>query len=543
MKHLYLLLSISLLLSSCSMLPDQLVPGSDDEEEEDHPLTILVINDIYRLDNLPYVRTLRSQLEQKEGDVLLLHAGDFLYPSLLSQRFDGAQMVDVMNHLDGDGKAFDQRMYATFGNHEFEKGKLKYAGMLQNRIRESQFSWLGSNIEFRQIAPGRRVIQADNLLPYKLLTVSGVKVGLVSATTDMNKAEYIARFIPPVEAVGNTTRFLRQQGAEVVIALTHQSLGEDKAMLAALGDNAPDMIAGGHEHERQNWQVDGRRIVKADSDAASVAIIRMHPGSGKPPKSSLEFVELPGKYAADPGTQQQIAMWDTRFDQEYCAEKHEPTGCLSQVLGKTQVALTAEELTIRRFETNLGNWLADTAREQFASQGAQIAFLNSGGMRLNQNLSPGNITRKHIDNLFAYPTRLVMISLTGRQLQEVVDHSISGWTGHGHFLQVSGFAFRHDPEKGAAEQLSLITPTGIRLVQPDETILAVVNDYLVDSNGDQDGYTMLSEKMIVDHSSPRPELKDRVIASLKLAGNAGIAPKVEGRICNKIQKNTPCLLG
>lgn len=531
------LIVLFLFLSACSTLPGQPEPG----EEQQRPLTILVINDIYRLDNLPYVRTFRAELEKTAGEVLVLHAGDFLFPSLLSQRFDGEQMVDLMNYLDGDGKAFDERMFVTFGNHEFEKDKLKHAGMLQSRIRESQFAWLGTNVEFRPISPGRRMVEADNLLPSKLLTVNGVRVGLLSATTDVKGAAYIQRFIPPRQAVGDTTQALRQQGAEVVIALTHQTVKEDQELLAALGADAPDLIAGGHEHDRQSHQVNGRFIVKADADATSAAVVRMNL-AGKQPQTSLEFVELPGKYAADKLAQQQIAHWDERFGTEFCAEKGEPADCLNTVLGKTQVALQAEELTIRRFETNLGNWLADTAREQFAGQGAQIAFLNAGGMRLNQDIPAGNVTRKHIDTLFAYPARLTMIRLTGQQLQQVVNHAITDWTGNGRWLQLSGFAFRHDPDKGTAEQLSLVTPQGIRPVQPDETILAVVNDYLIDTNGDQDGYTMLSDKLIVDPAQPRIELKDQVVAKLQLAGSAGIAPTVEGRVCNK-RLRTTCVLG
>lgn len=544
MKKLHrTLLGISLLLSvgACSFLPDQWVPGQQvPDDEEERPLTILVINDIYRLDNLPHVRSLRAELEKKEGEVLLLHAGDFLFPSLLSQRYNGEQMVNVMNYLDGDSQAFDPYMFVTFGNHEFEKGKLKHANMLQSRIRESQFAWLGTNIEFRQVSAGRSIIQADNLLHSQLLTIKGKKVGVVSASTDVKSAEYIARFTPPVDAVRTATRQLRQQGAEVVIALTHQTVQQDKELLTALGDDAPDLIAGGHEHERQDQQVNGRRIVKADSDAASVAVVRLQPG--KPAQASLEFVDLPGKYRPDTLAQQQIAQWDARFDAEFCAEKGDAAGCLNAVLGKTQVVLKGEELTIRRFETNLGNWLADTARAQFAADGAQIAFLNSGGMRLNQDIPAGNITRKHIDTLFAYPTRLSMVRLTGKQLQAVVNRSITDWTGNGHWLQVSGFTFRHDPDKGTAENLSLITPQGIRPVKPDDTILAVVNDYLLDSSGDQDGYTMLSDKLIVDPGKPRPDLKDLVVLTLQQSSGQGIAPQVEGRICNA-QKKAPCLLG
>jgi len=541
MKRLLVLLFITFFITACAWLP-----GQAQETPQPNPITkrasILVINDIYRMDNLPYVRSLRAALEEKEGDVLLLHAGDFLFPSLLSQRYDGEQMVNVLSYLDGDGKAFDERMFITFGNHEFEKGKLKHAEMLQKRITESQFAWLGTNVEFREISPGRRMVQADNLLPSKILTVNGIRVGLLSATTDVKGADYIQRFIPPQEAVRNVTRELRQQGAEVVIAVTHQTVQEDKDLLAVLGDDAPDLIAGGHEHERQSLQVNGRRIVKADADAVSAAIVRLTVDGKKPAQTSLEFVDLPGKYAADSAVLQQVTHWENRFGQEYCAEKNAPADCLASVLGKTQTELKAEELTIRRFETNTGDWLADIAREQFAAQGAQVAFLNAGGMRLNQNIPAGDITRKHIDTLFGYPARLVMLKLTGKQLQAVVDRSIQAWTGNGHWLQISGFAFRHNPDKGTAENLSLITPQGLRPVKPDETIYAVTGDYLIDSSGDQDGYTLLSDKLLADPAQPRIELKDQVVKTLQQAGSTGIAPKVEGRICNTAVKGSPCLL-
>jgi 2',3'-cyclic-nucleotide 2'-phosphodiesterase (5'-nucleotidase family) len=541
MKRLIILLFVIFSMTACAWLPGQ-AEDSSEQPKVKRAVSILVINDIYRMDNLPYVRSLRAALEKKEGDVLLLHAGDFLFPSLLSQRYDGEQMVNVLSYLDGDGKAFDERMFITFGNHEFEKGKLKHADMLQKRITESQFAWLGTNVEFREISPGRRMVQADNLLSSKILSVNGVKVGLLSATTNVKGADYIHRFIPPQEVVRKVTRELRAQGAEVVIALTHQTVQEDKELLTTLGDDAPDLIAGGHEHERQSLQVNGRRIVKADADAVSAAIVRLTLDGKKPPQTSLEFVDLPGKYAADGMVQQQVGYWENRFGQEYCAEKNAPADCLASVLGKTQVDLTAEELTIRRFETNTGNWLADIAREQFAAQGAQVAFLNSGGMRLNQNIPAGNITRKHMDTLFGYPARLVMLKLTGKQLQAVVDRSIQAWTGNGHWLQISGFAFRHNPDKGTAEDLSLITPQGLRPVKPDETIYAVTGDYLIDSSGDQDGYTMLSDKLIADPAQPRIELKDQVVKALQQAGSTGIAPKVEGRICNAAVKDSPCLL-
>ena len=135
--------------SECSALE----PSSGEAAERS--FAILAINDVYRIEGvdggtrggLDRLRTLRAELEQRYPDLLLLHAGDFLYPSFPSRMFRGAQMVDVMNRLDGDAAAFDERMFVTFGNHEFDKGAMKDADALDRRIEESAFYWLGSNLD------------------------------------------------------------------------------------------------------------------------------------------------------------------------------------------------------------------------------------------------------------------------------------------------------------------------------------------------------------------------------------------------------------
>ncbi len=501
-------------------------------------LTILAINDVYRLDNLAQVRTLRARLEQQYGKVLLLHAGDFLFPSLLSRRFDGEQMISVLNHLDGDGAAFDPLMFITFGNHEFGKNRLRDAPMLQSRIRESQFTWLNANVVFKD------VISAEQMLPHKLIEIDGVKIGLIGGVTDIRKAQYIRRYAPIEEVFRQGIVQLRQQGAGFVIALTHLTMQEDRKLLQNLGDAGPDLVIGGHEHERQQAEVSGRYVIKSDADANTVAVIRVEMPDEGTNQVAFHYEYLPGDVPADPTVAALIHYWKTRFDSEYCASHSEIAGCTRRALGKTNTELVGEELTIRRFETNLGNWLADEARSAFADQGAQIAFLNSGGMRLNQNLPAGTrITRQHLDTLFSYPTPLVMIRLTGEQLQQVLDHSVSDWSGNGHWLQVSGLAFRHDPVAGLASDLHLIGPDGrLTPIKPQDQIIAVVNDFLIDSKGNKDGYRMLNETLLVNPGVPRPDLKALVIERLKRAGVNGISPKRDGRICN-VQASSHCLIG
>jgi 2',3'-cyclic-nucleotide 2'-phosphodiesterase (5'-nucleotidase family) len=239
--------------------------------------------------------------------------------------------------------------------------------------------------------------------------------------------------------------------------------------------------------------------------------------------------------------QRVVEDWQRRFDAETCAEQEAVAGCLSSPLGNTQVELVGEELAIRRFETNLGDWVSDQALAAFADRGAQIAFINSGGLRLNENLPAGTaINRGHLLALFAYPSPLVLIELDGATLHRVVDHSVEDWTGNGWWLQIAGFAFRHDPEQGRAYDLTLLTPQGPRPIRPGERLLAVTNDFLMNPASGQDGYAMLVPELLRTRPEAGPDLRDLVAEALRAAGKQGIAPQVEGRICN-VKREGACL--
>ena len=109
--------------------------GAAAAQPAERRVTFIAVNDIYRLDGiaegksggLGRVRTLRTWIERDAPDALLLHAGDFLSPSLIGKVFKGEQMIDAMNNLDGDPKAFDARMFVAFGNHEFDDSRCNKA--------------------------------------------------------------------------------------------------------------------------------------------------------------------------------------------------------------------------------------------------------------------------------------------------------------------------------------------------------------------------------------------------------------------------------
>ena len=513
---------------------------------------LLAINDIYRIEGveggrqggLARVRALRQELEREHPDLLLLHAGDLLYPSFASRMYDGAQMISVLDALDGsDGR--DERLFITFGNHEFEKWKKKDAGILAARIAESQFTWLGGNVTLAQSDDGRPFAAPGAVERSVLLTSGGIRIGLFGLTIPTAGVEY-AEFAGPNQTARELTAQLRRQGAEVVVALTHLNASDDRELLETLGAEGPDLILGGHDHEKMAFQVGGRWVIKADADARTASVIQLRLGRG-PVEVSYEHRLLgedrPGSPLPDPGVQALADRWQARHEKEFCAKTHEPATCLETVYGRTRTELEGEENKIRGRETSLGNWIADRMLETFAPCGAQVAFLNAGTLRLNQDLAAGStLTRRQVEELFGFPAPLHLIRLNGKLLEQTAEQSVRGWPGSGTWLQIAGFAFVHDPANKAATGLVRLTPSSARPVLPDEEILAVTGDYLVNPEiGDQDGYTFLPIAEVPGCPASGKDIKDVVIEALRAAEPEGIAPRVEGRICQGAEG--PCLAG
>ena len=504
--------------------------------------TLLTINDVYRISGveegsrggIPRVRTLRAELEKEHPDLLLLHAGDILFPSVLSRAYNGEQMIDLMNRLDGDAAAFDDRFWVTFGNHEFDNSKAKDFALLQSRIKESQFAWLGSNIRFK----GGEAV-AENLHPSALVESGGIRIGLFSLTTDTKIPEYVESIDDPEAVARAMTAELRMQGAEVVVALTHLRASRDVALLEALGDAGPDLIIGGHEHDQQVHSGGGHRLViKADADARTAALVKLHLDGDGRLMVGYEFKVLDEKVTPAEPLQAVAEQWQARFDHDQCLSLKLDDGCLAEPLGRTQVKLVAEELEIRKYETNLGSWIADQALAAYKGRGAQIAFINAGSLRMNQDLPAGTeLTRRHLLEIFAYPSPLGLLEIDGATLQKIADNAVHDWTGNGWWLQLAGFSFRHDPETDRAYDLTLLTPDGPRAVKPEEKILAVTSDFVMAGG---DGYTMLTPAMVKVPAEGGPDLRELVREALAAAEPEGIAPEVQGRVCNT-QREGPCL--
>ncbi len=475
--------------------------------DSEDQFTILQINDIYKIDGLEKgqvgglgrVRTLREQLEADGKPVLLLHAGDFLFPSLTSKFLSTAPMIRAMNLLDGDPSAYDTRMAVTFGNHEFEE---KDPGIFLGRIAQSDFPWLTTNILYRPIPdrPGERLSErVGKAHEVMMFDAGGVLVGVFGLTLDVQKSDFVDyRYDDPAtrfQLAENAVNRLRAMGAHVVIALTHQEMTQDVRLARAVP--GIDLIVGGHEHTYQTRTVGDTLITKGDADAKSVVVIDVTAPVDGPVTASQRRVPLGSDIAPDPAllslaqeTQQALAR---------AIQKQTGRDPLT-IIGTTEHTLEGIEEAVRTRESALGNFLADVVRDRMRTE---IAFINGGGIRINDNIPAGSdINGFDIEGIFYYDNMLAACDLTGAQLLDILRNAVSQVDeGSGQFLHVSGIRFRYHHDASTDPPTIRVDPADVEILscgaaryEPldlSKTYRAGTTDFLW-KNGYQDGFLLFS---------------------------------------------------
>jgi len=507
MKHVALALALIAFTGCASMAP---------------PTTrfkILQINDVYKIEGLENgqsggmarVRTLRKQLESDGTAVLVLHAGDLLFPSVMSKYLEARQMTDVMNLLDGDEEAFDPALIVTPGNHELDA---KDPDILLRRVQESQFPWVSTNtVRCNPVCDQRFAGMQETILR----DVDGTRIGIIGLLYPLKKS--YAQSTDVKAAARAAAENLRSQGARVVIALTHEDMGEDEALVKEVP--GIDIVVGGHDHLFMQSRINGTWITKADADAKSVIVWDVTvPRTGAVRTAPLRVV-LDSTIAKDAAVDARVQQWMQTLEEKLGG---------NETIGITKNLLEGVEPAVRGRETALGNLLTDIMREQMQTD---IGLLNGGSIRINDNIPPGPITRYDMEGIFYYTNALVAFPLTGQQLLDVLRNGVSrADAGDGRFLQVSGIRFAYR----AANGTFTVDPADVEVGGKPLDLSAIYTVASIDYmylNGADDGYTLFSDatRPASINRSLEADFRKTVENAIRTRGTVDV--DIEGRIVRK----------
>jgi 5'-nucleotidase / UDP-sugar diphosphatase len=473
-------------------------PRSGDETFETD-FVVIQLNDIYRIDSvqdgkvggLGRIATLVKELQQQNKRVLIVHAGDFLEPSLESSRFHGQQMVAALNYLNGLAP-----LVVVPGNHEFDQETPK---LLVDAINNSKFTWIGANFALqkdsatdadphaaRSFDAAKAKIDSDK--EHELMIFGGMKVGFVALTLDNAHGSGSDRVYAPIDgnyesiAVKKITD-LEQRGAEVIIGLTHLDMTDD-VKLAKLRRLHPRFmwIAGGHEHywQREKLTESSALITKGDSNARSVWKVSVGHRNGNPAIEE-ERIEVDDRISVDAAYHRDIEEY---YHAQLKKEIPQLDVTLAQVnqLLKNGNCLAATEEDVRNMESNWGSFIADQMRAALpGNKPADIAIINGGSIRIDDVLC-NQVRLEELERTFPYGTNVIFVKLTGADIRDkILRPVVSSKFGDGSFLQVSGLQFKFDRQTNTL----------------DRNIKVQTNKGLVDLN-DKTSYTVATPEYLLN---------------------------------------------
>jgi 5'-nucleotidase len=434
---------------------------------------------------------------KEDKDLLFIGAGDLIGASpALSAMWADEPSIEAMNLLG--------LRLSSVGNHEFDAGRKELlrqqaggcdsprpakACKLMPHYRGAQFTYLAANV--LDSATGKPFMPA-----WRIENVKGVKVGVVGAvlqgTASVAVASAIAGldFIDEADAINQALPQMRADGAKVFVALIHEGGKTDEApdQPACKGltggvvdivkrlDPAIRLVITGHSHQGYLCNVDGRVVTQADAAGHLLSRIALtvHPMSGAVTGIDVKNVVMnPEQFPADPKVRAYLAN-----------VKERSRAVLARPLGKLGQASVSRKAGDAG-ESPLGNLIADAVLAATRAQGAQIGFMNNGGIRKDLETSDATLTTHvgHAQAVLPFGNTLVVMDLRGAQLRRLLEQQwqrpgASGAT----ILQVSqGLSYTWDEQRPPGQRL---VPGSLKLngvpVDDNQTYRVVANNFLAE---------------------------------------------------------------
>lgn len=433
---------------------------------------------------------------KEDKDLLFVAAGDLVGGSpALSSLWADEPTIEALNMMDLRASAV--------GNHEFDAGRKELlrqqhggcdsprpnkACQLNPGFGGAKFTYLAANVI--DSATGKPFIPG-----FRIEEVKGVKVGLVGAVLQGASSVVMAsgiaglRFGDEAEAINKAIPAMRAQGADVIVALVHEGGTTREAPLqpGCSGlqgaivdivkklDPAIKLVISGHSHQGYLCQVDGRTVTQAGSAGHMLTRIRM---TVDPVKDRVDDLQV-----SNVVVQKDLFPADPKMTAFVASVKERSRAALSRPIAKLASAPVLRKRN-EAGESALGGLIADAVLAATKAQGAQIGFMNEGGIRKDLEAGvDGVATFGQAQAVLPFGNTLVVMDLTGAQIRTLLEQQ---WarpaSSAASILQVSqGFTYQWDDKRPVG---SRVVPGSIRLngapLEDGRTYRVVANNFLAD---------------------------------------------------------------
>jgi 5'-nucleotidase len=470
-----------------------------------------------------YLATHLKQLAQGTQHSLTVAAGDLIGGSpFLSGLFHDEPSVESLNAMGLD--------VSSVGNHEFDEGVAELLRMQNGGCHPvdgcyftqpyagADFPWLAANVVNE--ATGDTVLP-----PYWITQVENVKVGFIGMTLEATPT-LVAQagivgwdFLDEAETANALVPELTEQGVEAIVVLVHEGgtpedIGDLDSCIGISGpiigiqnrlDPEIDAVITGHTHQPYNCVMTDpagqpRRVTSAYSFGRVISEVNLviDRATGEVVRDAVTATNhlVDQMVRPDRNVVKVLEKWAPLADELGSVAVGEATAPITR-------AKTASGSEDRGSESDLSNLIADAQLWATQPNGAQLAFMNPGGVRAD--LDAGVITYAEAFNVQPFSNILMTFPMTGEQIISVLEEQCQPIGASRPFLHLGvpeGFSYDlartieevADPDE-PTETILACTAVSVSNVQlngapldPAATYMVTVNNFLADGGDNFDTF-------------------------------------------------------
>lgn len=478
-------------------------------------IIVLYTNDVHNAyeksaDCLGYasVAQYKNQLESLGYQVELVDNGDAIQGEIIGTLSKGSYLKDIMKQT---GYSF-----AIPGNHEFDFGMDNFLQIAKEAEKDNGYQYLSCN--FINLKTNQTVFS-----PYKIVEKAGKKVAYIGVSTPESftkstpayfqdeDGNYIYGFCEGNDGedlyvkVQETINDAKSAGADYIVVLSH--LGTDpssepwtsKDLIAHT--TGMDALLDGHSHSTISSEVckdlNNRNVVLTSTGTKlkNLGVLRIDTDDDSVSSKLVNNISM-----QDSATLSYVNGITEKFK-----DLQNSVVAASEITLTTNDPVTGNRL-VRSQETNLGDLCADAYRELL---GADIAFVNGGGVRANIN--KGNITYGDIINVHPFGNKACLVEATGQEILDALELGarVVREGENGGFLQVSGLTYDIDttiPSSVVLDDKKMFVKVngayrvknvkvGGKALDLTKTYTLASHNYMLKKSGD--GYSMFADNKIL----------------------------------------------
>jgi 5'-nucleotidase len=473
-----------------------------------------------------YIAAYVANMRAANPNTVVVGAGDFIGASpLISALFFDEPAVETLNKIGVD--------FSAVGNHEFDKGKDElrrlqnggckvgangiepnsckgFGSAAPGSFDGARFKWLSANVV--ETATGKTLLPA-----YGIKSFGGVRVAFIGMTLQGTPGIVTPtgvaglRFTDEAATVNALVPKLRAQGVESIVVLVHQGgfqgsgnsdingcvgdlAGSDIAKVVAGLDNAVDLVISGHTHAAYNCSAStvdngstprptglknkaGRLVPVTSASAFGRVVTEVDLAIDTTTRDVVSVTAnnrlvdrtqsaATAQINANPEVKALVAAYKTAV-----------SPLANAVIASITAAMSNSANTAGEMEA--GDLIADAqlqATQPAGLGGAQIAFMNAGGVRnpgfgVGAASFPYSLSYGDAFTVQPFGNSLVTMTLTTQQIKDVLEQQFVGCLGQGtqRIMQISnGFSYSWKAGNPACSKITDVafTPTDVTVTPP-----------------------------------------------------------------------------